>query len=34
VAIYEYVGGKFQIVDRVDLKSRWPEKWEKEWIGW
>ena len=34
VPIYEYVGGKFQIVDKVDLKSRWPEKWEKEWIGW
>jgi branched-chain amino acid transport system substrate-binding protein len=34
VPIYEYVGGKFQIVDKVDLKNRWPEKWEKEWIGW
>jgi len=26
--------GKFQEVERVDLKARWPEKWEKEWLGW
>jgi len=34
VSIYEIKGGKFQVVERVDLKSRWPEKWEKEWLGW
>lgn len=34
VPIYELKGGKFQLVQKVDLKSRWPEKWEKEWIGW
>ena len=26
--------GKFQVVEDVDLKARWPEKWEKEWLGW
>lgn len=34
VPIYEYSGGEFQLLDRVNLKSRWPEKWEKEWLGW
>jgi branched-chain amino acid transport system substrate-binding protein len=34
VSIYEWKGGKFSLVERVDLKSRWPEKWAKEWIGW
>lgn len=34
VPIYEIVNGKFQIVEKVDLKSRWPEKWANEWIGW
>lgn len=32
--IQEWKGGKFQEVERVDLKERWPEKWEKEWLGW
>jgi branched-chain amino acid transport system substrate-binding protein len=32
--IQEWKGGKFQEVERVDLKKRWPEKWEKEWLGW
>jgi branched-chain amino acid transport system substrate-binding protein len=32
--IYEVSNGKFQIVEKVDLKSRWPEKWSKEWLGW
>jgi len=26
--------GKFQVVEDVNLKARWPEKWEKEWLGW
>jgi len=32
--IQEWKGGKFQEVERVDLKQRWPEKWAKEWLGW
>ena len=32
--IYEVKGGKFQIVEKVDLKSRWPDKWAKAWLGW
>lgn len=32
--IQEWKDGKFQEVERVDLKKRWPEKWEKEWLGW
>ena len=32
--IYEYKDGKFALFDAVDLKARWPEKWEKEWLGW
>ena len=32
--IYEIKGGKFQIVKVVDLKKRWPDKWDKEWLGW
>jgi branched-chain amino acid transport system substrate-binding protein len=26
--------GKIAQVDTIDLKARWPEKWEKEWLGW
>jgi branched-chain amino acid transport system substrate-binding protein len=25
---------KFNLVEEVDLKKRWPAKWEKEWLGW
>jgi branched-chain amino acid transport system substrate-binding protein len=25
---------KFALLETVDLKKRWPEKWEKEWMGW
>jgi len=32
--IYEVKNGKFEIVEKVDLKSRWPNKWAKEWLGW
>jgi branched-chain amino acid transport system substrate-binding protein len=34
VPIYEIKDGKFKIVEKVDLKSRWPQKWANEWIGW
>jgi len=32
--IQEWKGGKFQVVDSVDLKKRWPELWETKWLGW
>lgn len=32
--VQEWKDGKFQEVETVDLKERWPEKWEKEWLGW
>jgi branched-chain amino acid transport system substrate-binding protein len=32
--VQEWRSGKFQEVERVDLKGRWPEKWNKEWLGW
>ena len=32
--IYEIKNGKFEMVELVDLKGRWPEKWAKEWLGW
>jgi branched-chain amino acid transport system substrate-binding protein len=34
VSIYEWKAGKFGLVEKVDLPSRWPEKWANEWIGW
>ena len=34
VPIYEWKNGTFSVVERVDLKSRWPKKWANEWIGW
>ena len=32
--VQEWKDGKFQKVEFVDLKARWPKKWEKEWLGW
>ena len=34
VPIYEIKDGKFQVVEVVDLKGRWPKKWASEWLGW
>jgi branched-chain amino acid transport system substrate-binding protein len=34
VPIYTINNGKIVLVEVVDLKSRWPEKWAKEWLGW
>jgi branched-chain amino acid transport system substrate-binding protein len=34
VPIYEYTGGEFKVLEKVDLEGRWPEKWANEWIGW
>jgi len=32
--VQEWKDGKFQKVEFVDLKARWPKQWEKEWLGW
>ncbi|MGH7361714.1 MAG: ABC transporter substrate-binding protein, partial [Candidatus Methylomirabilales bacterium] len=34
IRVYTIRGGKFALVKEVDLKQRWPDKWEKEWLGW
>jgi branched-chain amino acid transport system substrate-binding protein len=34
IPIYEVVNGKIVLLTVVDLKSRWPDKWNKEWLGW
>jgi len=34
VRVYELKTGKFSLLDEVDLKDRWPDKWKSEWIGW
>jgi branched-chain amino acid transport system substrate-binding protein len=34
VLVQEWKDGKFQEVEFVDVKGRWPQKWAKEWLGW
>ena len=34
IPIYEIVDGKITLLTVVDLKGRWPDKWNKEWLGW
>ncbi len=34
VPIYEIKDGKITYFETVDLKSRWPDKWASEWLGW
>ncbi len=34
VPIYEIKDGKITYFETSDLKSRWPEKWANEWLGW
>jgi branched-chain amino acid transport system substrate-binding protein len=34
VPVYELKDGKFNFVKTIDVKTRWPEKWAKEWFGW
>ena len=34
VPIYTIENGKFKLVEAVNLKERWPEKWASEWFGW
>ncbi|MBI2370322.1 MAG: ABC transporter substrate-binding protein [Deltaproteobacteria bacterium] len=26
--------GKFELLKEINLRQRWPEKWDKEWLGW
>ena len=32
--VYEFKGGKFALLEEVDLKSRWPDQWKSKWLGW
>ncbi len=32
--VQEWTNGEFREVERVNLKARWPEKWERDWHGW
>jgi len=34
VRVYRIQKGKFALLEAVDLKKRWPERWDKEWLGW
>ena len=34
VPIYVVKDGKILLVEVLDLKARWPEKWASEWLGW
>ncbi len=34
IPIYEVVNGKITLLTVVDLKGRWPDKWNQEWLGW
>jgi len=32
--VQEWTNGEFREVERVNLRARWPDKWEREWHGW
>jgi len=34
IPIYVVKDGKIMLVEAIDLKARWPEKWANEWLGW
>ena len=34
VPIYEWTNGGFRLLERIDLKNRWPAEWTNEWLGW
>ncbi len=34
VSVYIYKDEKFQVLSKIDLKQRWPKKWDNEWLGW
>ncbi len=34
IRVYMIKDKKFALLEQVDLRKRWPEKWDKEWLGW
>ena len=34
VPIYEIRSGNIALLSTIDLKSRWPEEWARDWFGW
>jgi len=34
VRVQEWKDGSYDTVEVVDLKKRWPKKWEEEWLGY
>ena len=34
VNIYRWEKGQFNLLERVDMKGRWSDKWENDWLGW
>ena len=34
IPIYEIVKGQMKLLDTIDLKKRWPDKWAQQWLGW
>lgn len=34
VKVYKVKDGKFNLMNEIDMKKRYPEKWANEWIGW
>ncbi|HSE93775.1 MAG TPA: ABC transporter substrate-binding protein [Methylomirabilota bacterium] len=34
IPVYRVRGGKFELVQNVDLKGRWPKLWDGEWFGY
>jgi branched-chain amino acid transport system substrate-binding protein len=34
VPIYEIKNGNIVLLSTIDLKSRWPVKWSRDWFGW
>ncbi|MFI5339485.1 MAG: ABC transporter substrate-binding protein [Candidatus Methylomirabilales bacterium] len=34
IRVYMITDKKFALLEQVDLNKRWPERWDKEWLGW
>ena len=34
VRVYRVKDGKFNLMDEVDLKKEYPDRWANKWIGW
>ncbi len=34
IRVYRIEKGKFALLKEIDLKKRWPEKWDKDWLGY